>query len=127
MFAEKMSSDQAIFVAQSDVPLLNSTIGACFESTCRSQGLREALVFCDENLQLPFVQLRNEVEKLASGYLAVGLKPGDVVVLWGANHAHLIVSIYACAKAGLIFSNMSHASTPEIVERHLRLVIRLKF
>lgn len=117
-----MSSDQAIFEGETVTKLLDSTIGQCLDAACRNHGIREALVFPDEHLQLTFTHLRSEVEKLASGFLLVGLKPGDLVVLWGANHAQLILSIYACAKVGLIFSNMSHASTNDIVEQQLKLV-----
>lgn len=42
------------------------------------------------------------MEKLASGFLALGLKKGDRVGMWGPNIEEWVLTQYATAKAGLI-------------------------
>ena len=43
-----------------------------------------------------------QVDKLASGFLALGLKKGDRVGMWGPNVEEWILTQFATAKAGLI-------------------------
>jgi fatty-acyl-CoA synthase len=65
--------------------------------------------------------LKREADTLAAGLLAIGLSSGDHVMLWGANHAHLIVAVYACARAGLVFSNLNHSFGQDMVLDHLNM------
>lgn len=122
--SSKPSGDTSYVKGPTNDPLLSLTIGQAFDATCRKLGIQDAAVFPDENLRLTFVNLKREVDALAAGLLASGLSPGDHVTIWGANHAHLIVSIYACAKAGLIFSNLNHTFAPDVVSAHLKLVCK---
>ena len=44
----------------------------------------------------------SQAEKLAAGFLALGLKKGDRVGIWGPNVEEWILTQFATAKAGLI-------------------------
>lgn len=55
-----------------------------------------------------------QVDRLAAGLLALGLKPGDRVGVWGPNTYEWILTQFATAKAGVIlvcFEMMSFSST----------------
>ena len=43
-----------------------------------------------------------QADDLAAGLLALNLKQGDRVGIWGQNHMEWILVFLACAKAGLI-------------------------
>ena len=48
-----------------------------------------------------------QAEKLASGFLALGLKKGDRVGIWGPNIEEWILTQFATAKAGLILVQLA--------------------
>uniref|UniRef100_A0A915JPE3 AMP-dependent synthetase/ligase domain-containing protein n=1 Tax=Romanomermis culicivorax TaxID=13658 RepID=A0A915JPE3_ROMCU len=97
----------------------DKTIGQLFDITCRNQGLREALVFPDEQIQLTFTQLSTSVNKVAAGLCRLGLQNGDRIILWGANHSNHVISVFACAKIGVIFCPLTHACNGEALKTHL--------
>ncbi|PNI58470.1 ACSF2 isoform 23, partial [Pan troglodytes] len=56
---------------------LNSkTVGQCLETTAQRVPEREALVVLHEDVRLTFAQLKEEVDKAASGLLSIGLCKG---------------------------------------------------
>jgi fatty-acyl-CoA synthase len=63
----------------------------------------------DQNVRLTFAELRREVDRLATGLIALGLKPGDRVGLWSPNRIEWVLTQYATAKAGLILVNINPA------------------
>ena len=44
---------------------------------------------------------------MASGFLALGLRRGDRVGVWGGNCYEWVVTLFAAAKAGLILVNIN--------------------
>jgi fatty-acyl-CoA synthase len=56
---------------------------------------------------MTFAQLRDEVDRLATGLIALGLQPGDRIGLWSPNKIEWVLSQYATAKAGLILVNLN--------------------
>jgi fatty-acyl-CoA synthase len=61
----------------------------------------------DQDARLTFAELRLEVDRLATGLIALGLKPGDRVGLWSPNRIEWVLTQYATAKAGLILVNIN--------------------
>ncbi|QPF88939.1 AMP-binding protein [Bradyrhizobium commune] len=92
-----------------DTPLIESTIGALFDETCARLAEREALVVRHQGIRWSFKELRQQVDALAAGFLALGLKPGDRVGIWSPNNAEWILTQFATAKAGLILVNINPA------------------
>ncbi|MFI4980082.1 MAG: AMP-binding protein, partial [Nevskiales bacterium] len=93
----------------SATPLLNDTIGARFDQAAARWPNREAIVVCDQGVRLTFAELRQAVDSLATGLLALGLQRGDRVGIWSPNNAAWIMTQYATAKAGLILVNINPA------------------
>jgi fatty-acyl-CoA synthase len=63
-------------------------------------GGREALVLRGERWR--YRDLHREVERLARGFLALGVAPGDKVALWLGNRPEWLVVQQACARVGAV-------------------------
>jgi len=55
----------------------------------------------------PGTTLRQQVDRFATGLIALGLVSGDRVGLWSPNRIEWVLSQYATAKAGLILVNLN--------------------
>lgn len=81
----------------STTPLLSSTIADLLDGAKEQFGDREALAcFGARETRMSFGQLHAEAERVAAGFLALGLKPGDRVGIWSPNR---LVSSFAAASA----------------------------
>ncbi|KAI2583944.1 acyl-CoA synthetase family member 2 [Homo sapiens] len=79
---------------------LNSkTVGQCLETTAQRVPEREALVVLHEDVRLTFAQLKEEVDKAASGLLSIGLCKGDRLGMWGPNSYAWVLMQLATAQA----------------------------
>uniref|UniRef100_UPI00358E2747 medium-chain acyl-CoA ligase ACSF2, mitochondrial n=1 Tax=Myxine glutinosa TaxID=7769 RepID=UPI00358E2747 len=83
-------------------PLLSRTVGTCLERAAQLWPEREALVFLNEGERCTFQQVFEEVEKLAQGFLALGLQPGDRIGVLGPNSLSWVLTQLAAAHAGII-------------------------
>lgn len=92
-----------------DTPLIERTIGSAFDEVTDRLADREALVVRHQGIRWTYAELREEVDALAAGFLALGLKPGDRVGIWSPNNAEWVITQFATAKAGLILVNINPA------------------
>lgn len=90
-------------------PLLHQTIGEALDLAAERWPDREAVVMHDRGIRITFAELRQAVERLAAGFLALGLQPGDRIGIWSPNRIEWILTQYAAAKAGLILVNINPA------------------
>jgi fatty-acyl-CoA synthase len=90
-------------------PLLGQTIGACFDATCAAHPHIPALISRHQKIRWTYAQLKERVDALAAGLLALGLEPGDRLGIWAPNCAEWAVTQFATAKAGLILVNINPA------------------
>lgn len=93
----------------SEVSLLGETIGENFERIVAQFPDREALVSCHQNLRFTYSELNAEVDRVASGLMAMGMAPGDRLGIWSPNYAEWAVVQYATAKIGVILVNINPA------------------
>jgi fatty-acyl-CoA synthase len=93
----------------SDVPLIGLTMGAAIDQVAAIHGESTALVSCHQNIRWSWAQFRAEVDKVAVGLLAIGLRPGERIGLWAPNNAEWLLSMFAAAKAGLILVSLNPA------------------
>ncbi|KRY51297.1 Acyl-CoA synthetase family member 2, mitochondrial, partial [Trichinella britovi] len=80
------------------------SLAEALEVNCVAHADREAMVFVEEGKRWTFGQLSQAVCKLAKGFLSVGLKPSDRILLVGFNCSDLAVSVFAASRAGLVFT-----------------------
>jgi len=103
-------NDGLSFVRGADgPPLLNDTIGRALDVAVERWGTREAIVAVHQNVRLTYRQLRELAHAVASGLLALGVKPGDRVGIWSPNNAEWAITQFATACAGMILVNINPA------------------
>uniref|UniRef100_A0A8B9NQQ2 Medium-chain acyl-CoA ligase ACSF2, mitochondrial n=1 Tax=Apteryx owenii TaxID=8824 RepID=A0A8B9NQQ2_APTOW len=103
-----------------DVPLLTKTVGQCLDETVQRFPDRDALVFSRDGVRKTFAQLKEEVDQAAAGLLALGLKKGDRLGMWGPNKYEWALMQFATAQAGIILVSVN----PAYQARELEFVIR---
>lgn len=90
-------------------PLLSSTVDQCLQHSVERYPDREAVVFMRDGMRKTFAQFYQDVEQTAAGLLAVGLKRGDRLGMWGPNIYEWILMQFATAKAGIILVSVNPA------------------
>ncbi|XP_044838643.1 medium-chain acyl-CoA ligase ACSF2, mitochondrial isoform X4 [Mauremys mutica] len=99
-----------------DIPLLTKTVGQCLEETAHRFPDREALVFCRDGVRKTFAQFIQEVDQAAAGLLAIGLKKGDRLGMWGPNKYEWVLMQFATAQAGIILVSVNPAYQAQELE-----------
>ncbi|XP_016124230.1 acyl-CoA synthetase family member 2, mitochondrial-like [Sinocyclocheilus grahami] len=102
--------------------LLSSTVDQCLQRSVERHPDREALVFMQNGMRKTFAQFYQDVEQTAAGLLAVGLKRGDRLGMWGPNIYEWILMQFATAKTGIILVSVNPAYQLQEVEFALRKV-----
>ncbi|XP_013929671.1 PREDICTED: acyl-CoA synthetase family member 2, mitochondrial [Thamnophis sirtalis] len=106
----------------SDIPLISRTVDQCLEETTHRFPEREALVFLTEGVRKTFSQFKQDVEEAATGLLALGLKRGDRLGMWGPNNYAWVLMQFATAQAGIILVSVNPAYQSHELEFVLRKV-----
>ena len=81
----KHSLECSYFKGGKSPELLTQTIGDLFDQVAGRFPGREALLVRHQGIRWTWSEFQVEVEKLASGLLALGLGPGDRVGIWAPN------------------------------------------
>ncbi len=102
--------------------LLEYTIGEALLRAAKQWPKQEALVSVHQNIRWTYEQFSQEVDRLAAGLLALGLKPGDRVGVWAPNCAEWTLVQFATARVGLIQVNINPAYRLSEVEYTLNKV-----
>ncbi|MFJ9369783.1 AMP-binding protein [Nocardia sp. NPDC101769] len=103
-----------------DAPLLGDTIGANLNRTAAAHPDREALIDYTTGIRWTYREFNAEVDALALGLLAAGIRKGDRVGIWAPNCPQWTLIQYATAKVGAILVNIN----PAYRAHELRYVLR---
>ncbi|XP_068605766.1 medium-chain acyl-CoA ligase ACSF2, mitochondrial-like [Brachionichthys hirsutus] len=106
----------------SSISLLPLTVGQVLDSAVQRWPDREAVVFVQDGIRKTFALFQQDVDKVAAGLLALGLKPGDRLGVWGPSTYGWILFQYATAKAGIILVTLNPAYQVKEVEFALNKV-----
>lgn len=82
--------------------LRNKTIGRLLENNANTWPDQEALVYPDCDTRYTWSAINEEVNTLARGFLALGVKKGDRVALWATNLPQWLTVLYATSKIGAV-------------------------
>ena len=93
----------------SDKPLIGVTVSGLFDHIAAEHGDNEALVVTHQQIRWTYRELKEQVDRLAAGLVAIGLNAGERVGIWAPNCAEWVVTQFATAKAGLILVNINPA------------------
>ena len=90
-------------VAWHNLPVTrNYTLGQLLDQTIARCGENDAVVYADRNYRLTWYEFGEEVDRLARGLMALGVKRGEKIALWATNVPHWVVLMFATAKIGAI-------------------------
>jgi fatty-acyl-CoA synthase len=103
-------------------PLIEQTIGRCFEAVVAKFPKNEALVSYQQGLRYTYEELNDEAEQLASALLELGLSQGDRVGIWSHNNAQWLITQLATAKVGIVLVNINPAYRSSELEYALNKV-----
>jgi fatty-acyl-CoA synthase len=101
--------DLSFVQGNADVPLRYDTIGRAFDETVRRFGSRDALIVPHQDVHWTYGELKQRVDALARGFLALGLNRGDRIGIWAPNCAEWTITQFAAAATGLILVNINPA------------------
>ena len=104
-----MSETPSYVSGNTDVPLLQQTIGESLRETARKYPERPALVVKHQSINWSYRQLDEQVDAFAAGLLRLGFEVGDRVGVWAPNCVEWIIAQYATARAGIIQVNINPA------------------
>jgi len=90
------------YCGASNTQIIYRTIGSYFDDICARFPGEEALVVRHQDIRWSYRELQAEVDRLATGLLALGIAAGDRVGIWGANSYEWVMVQYATAKIGAI-------------------------
>lgn len=74
---------------------------------------KEAIVVRHQNIRWTYQQYHQEIERVAAGFLALGVEPGDRIGIWSPNNIEWALVQMATAKIGAIMVCLNPAYRPE--------------
>jgi fatty-acyl-CoA synthase len=116
---------RAYTAGDTDVPLLEETIGQNFERVVARFPFHDALI---EAAAVPgadarrwsYTKLNDDVDRLARALLALGVAKGERIGIWSPNCAEWTILQYATAKIGAVLVNVN----PAYRSHELEFVVR---
>jgi fatty-acyl-CoA synthase len=90
-------------------PLLEETIGAALERAADKWQRRAAIIAPFQNIHWTYEELNARADALATGFLELGLEPGDRIGIWAPNCAEWTLTQFAAAKVGVILVTINPA------------------
>jgi fatty-acyl-CoA synthase len=94
---------------RTDIPLSDATIGAFLLDTARRFPDRPAVVFREQRIRWTWSEFAREVDVLAAGFVALGIRAGDRVGIWSPNRVEWLLTQFATARMGAILVNINPA------------------
>jgi fatty-acyl-CoA synthase len=92
-----------------ELALLEETIGANLDRMVTRFGDRDALISCVQGRRYSYAELGAAVDELGRALMAAGVAAGDRIGIWSPNCAEWTLVQYATAKIGAILVNINPA------------------
>lgn len=106
----------------SSEPLIYETIGNYFDSIAEKFPDNDALIMRHQDVRWTYKQYQEQINKLATGLLNLGIKRGDRVAIWGPNSYEWCLTQYATAKIGAVMVCVNPGYRVTELERALNAV-----
>jgi fatty-acyl-CoA synthase len=100
---------QSYMTGEGSGQLLYETIGNAFDRVANENPDTTALIVSHQDIRWSYRQLQEQVNRLATGLIALGIQPGDRVGIWGPNSYEWVLTQFATAKIGAIMVNVNPA------------------
>ena len=82
--------------------LVGITVGDLLEQVANTYPTQQAIKYIDRAYTRSWSEFDKEVDVIAKGFLAIGIKKGDHVAIWATNVPEWLLTLFACAKVGAI-------------------------
>ncbi|WP_372802593.1 AMP-binding protein [Paracoccus seriniphilus] len=105
---------------RTDSPLIEETIPQLLARTVQRWPEGDAVVFSDEGIRWNWTEFSAQVDRLALGFLRLGLGHGDRLGIWAPNCSAWLLSQFATARIGVILVNINPAYRLHELEYALR-------
>ncbi|QSX39431.1 AMP-binding protein [Shewanella cyperi] len=113
---------QSRYQGRTDTELTELTIGQYLEHICDRFGDNPAVVVHHQQIRWDYRRYLAEIDRLATGLLALGVRPGDRVGIWSPNNIEWCLTQFATARIGAIMVCINPAYRPEELEYALNNV-----
>jgi fatty-acyl-CoA synthase len=100
---------QSYMTGEGTGQLLYETIGAVFDRIVDAHPNKPALIVRHQGIRWSWREMRDEVDRLAAGLIALGVEPGDRVGIWGPNSGEWVLTQFATARIGAVLVNVNPA------------------
>ena len=95
-----MPLTQSYYCGESTTQIIYQTVGAYMDDIVTRYPDNEALVVRHQGIRWTYSQFRDEIDRLATGLLALGIERGDRVGIWGPNSYEWAMVQFATARIG---------------------------
>lgn len=96
-------------IGETTPPLWIRTIPEVFAETVAARGDADAAIFPEHGIRWSWREFGTIVERIAAGFVALGLERGDRIGIWSPNRPEWLVTQFASARAGLILVTINPA------------------
>ncbi|HTH59417.1 MAG TPA: AMP-binding protein [Paraburkholderia sp.] len=92
-----------------DIPLSDATLSAFLLDTARRFPDRPAVVFREQDIRWTWSEFAQEIDVLAAGFVALGIRAGERVGIWSPNRVEWLLTQFATARIGATLVNINPA------------------
>ena len=117
-----MAIIESYLAGENSTALINKTIGQYLESIVEQYADHEAIVVTHQGIRWNYREYLQQIDRLATGLLALGVEPGDRVGIWSPNNIQWSLTQFATAKIGAIMVCINPAYGPYELEYALKKV-----
>jgi len=89
-------------VGASEPPLIEYTIGEALARAAQQWPDRLALISVHQGIRWTYRELLRRADRLAAGFLDIGVRPGDRIGIWSPNCAEWTLTQFAAARIGAV-------------------------
>ncbi|MFQ6371785.1 AMP-binding protein [Shewanella sp. YIC-542] len=107
---------QSHYRGNGDISLIDKTIGQYLDDICARFPDNTAVVMHHQQIRWSYARYLQEIDRLATGLLALGIGPGDRVGIWSPNNIEWCLTQFATARIGAIMVCINPAYRPEELE-----------
>lgn len=84
------------------VPKFNTTFGNLLDDIAARYQDKDALVNVQKGLRYSYAELKDISNRVAKGFIKLGVKKGDKVAIWATNVVEWVFALFGAAKIGAI-------------------------
>ena len=79
-----------------------------------------AVSYVTQDYRRTYREFRDEIDRVARGFLAIGLRKGDHLAVWSTNHPQWLLTFFAAARIGCILVTVNTSYKVHELEYQLR-------